>query len=102
MSHSHPTAASSSSNVQQIINNALKAYKKRTKKDLLTHPLSSQLEACNGPAAILAVLQQNVQGFDQSPDRDDRWIKWLNPTVNFIYALSNSLVEGDGPVSLQT
>ena len=104
MSRFYPTAAAPSSNVQPlaIINNALKAYKKRTKKDLLTHPLSSQLEACSTPAAILAILQQQVQGFDQSPDHDDRWINWLDPIVNVIYALSNSLGEGDGLVSLQT
>ena len=73
-----------------------------TREDLLTHPLSSQLEACNTPAAIISVFQQQVQGFTQSPDRDDRWIKWLDPTVDVIYTLSDSLGEGDGLVSLRT
>jgi hypothetical protein len=63
MSHSHPTAASSS-NFQLIINNALKVYEKRTKQDLLAHPLASQLHACNSPGAILAILQQQIQGLD--------------------------------------
>ena len=99
MSHFHPTSAASS--LQPVINNALEAYKKRTRNDLLTHPLFSQLEACNSPAAILAVLQQQVQGFGQSPDRNDRWVKWLYPTVNVIYTLSDSLGEGDGLVSLR-
>jgi hypothetical protein len=49
MSHYHPTA-SSSSNFQLIINNALKAYEKRTKEDLLAHPLAAQLQACNSPS----------------------------------------------------
>ena len=98
MSHSHLTT--SSSNFQLIINNALKAYEKRTKKDLLAHPLASQLQACDSPSAILAVLQQQVQGLDQSRSNDDRWIKWLDPTVNIIYALSGTLGAGVGLVSL--
>jgi hypothetical protein len=40
MSHARPTA-SSSSNFQLIIDNALDKYEKRTKNDLLVHPLAS-------------------------------------------------------------
>jgi hypothetical protein len=94
MSHSH--TATSSPNFQLIINNALKAYEKRTKKDLLAHPLASQLQACNSPGTILAVLQQQVQELDQSQSSDNRWIKWLDPTVNILYALSGTLGEGVG------
>ena len=82
MSHYHPTA-SSSSNFQLIINNALKAYEKRTKEDLLAHPLAAQLQACNSPGDILAILQQQVQP-DQSLLSDDRWSKWLDPTVSIL------------------
>ena len=102
MSHSYLTAAASSSNFQVILNNALNAYKERTKKDLLIHPLASQLETCSSPAAILAILHQQVRAPDQSPDRDDRWIKWLDPTVNIICTLSDGLGEGVGLVSLRT
>ena len=82
--------------------NALESYKKRTKKDLLAHPLASQLQACDSPAAIIAVLQQQVQELDQSRSSDDRWSKWLGPTVNILYSLSETLGEGVGLVSLQT
>jgi hypothetical protein len=102
-SHSHLTASeSSSSHFQLIINNALKAYEKRTKKDLLSHPLASQIQACNSPGAILVILQQQVQGLDQSQSSNDRWSKWLGPTVNILYALSATLGEGVGMVSLWT
>ena len=101
MSHSHPTAVSSS-NFQLIMENALESYKKHTKKDLLAHPLASQLQACDSPAAILAVLQQQVQELDQSRSSDDRWSKWLVPTVNILYSLSETLGEGVGLVSFQT
>jgi hypothetical protein len=101
MSHSHLTA-SSSNNFQLIFNNALKAYEKHTKKDLLAHPLVSQLQACNSPAAILVVLQQQVQGLDQSRSGDGRWTKWLDPTVSILYALSATLGEGVGLVRFMT
>jgi hypothetical protein len=100
MSHSHLTAASSS-NFQLVINNALDAYKKRTKNDLLAHPLASQLQACDSPDAILAILQQQVQGIDQSRS-DDRWTKWLDPTVNVLFAFSSTLGAGVGLVCPKT
>ena len=100
MSH-FPSTASSSSNFQLIINNALKAYEKRTKEDLLAHPLAAQLQACNSPGDILAILQQQIQ-LDQSRNSDDRWSKWLNPTVSVLYSLSDTLGEGASLVSLRT
>ena len=99
MSHSHLTAASTS-NFQLIFNNALKAYEKRTKKDLLAHPLAAQLQACNSPGDILSILQQQAQGLDRSQS-SDQWTKWLDPTVNVLYALSGTLGEGVGLVSLR-
>ena len=99
MSQSHPTA--SSSNFQLVIINALEAYKKRTKNDLLAHPLAAQLQACESPGAILAVLQQQVQGLDQSQS-DDRWTKWLDPTVNVLFAFSTTLGAGVGLVCSRT
>lgn len=101
MSHSHPSTASSS-NFQLILNNALKAYKKRTKKDLHAHPLATQLQSCNSPGAILALLQQQVRGVDQSRSSDDRWTKWLDPTVNVLFALTVTLGGVVGPVCLRT
>jgi hypothetical protein len=98
MSHFHLTAASTS-NFQLAFNNALKAYQKRTKRDLLAHPLAAQLQACDSPSAILDVLQQ-VQGLDQSRS-GDRWINLLEPTVSVLYALSGTLGEGVGLVSLR-
>ena len=101
MSHSHLTATSSSK-FQIIINNALKEYGKRTKTDLIAHPLAIQLQTCNSPTAILTVLQQQVQGLDQSRSSDDRWTKWLDPTVSILYALSETLGEGVSLVSLMS
>jgi hypothetical protein len=101
MSHTQPTV-SSSSNFQLIINNALGKYKKRTKTDLLTHPLAAQLQSCNSPNDILAVFQRGVQALDQSRNSDERWSRWLDPTVNVLYTLSSTLSAGVGLVYLKT
>ena len=97
MSQAHAITASSSSNFQSIIDNALDKYKKRTKNDLTTHPLATQLQSCNSPTAILAILQQLVQDPSSS---DGRWSRWLDPTVNVIYALSSTVAAGVGLVRL--
>jgi hypothetical protein len=97
MSHSSPVA-SPSSNFQLIINNALDSYKKRTKNDLLSHPLAVQLQSSKSPCEILAVLQEQVQGLDRFQRSDERWTRWLGPTVNVLYSLSATLGEGVGLV----
>ena len=68
-----------------------KRTKKRARNDLLAHPLAAQLEACNSPSDILAVLQQQVQGPDQSRSGDERWTKWLDAIVNVLFAYSARL-----------
>ena len=106
MFHTHPTAASSSSsspsNLQLIINNALDTYKTRTGNDLRAHPLAAQLQACGSPTAILSLLQQQVQGVDQSRSTDGRWTKWLDPTVNVLSAFSDILGAGVSLVCFRT
>jgi hypothetical protein len=104
MSHVQSTASSSSPNgpnFQLIINNALDKYKKRTKRDLLAHPLAAQLQSCDSPSAILVILQQQVQGSDQSRSSDERLSRWLDPTISVLYALSSTLGAGVGLVCLR-
>ena len=104
MSDFHPTSittTTSSSNFQLIFNNALIAYERRTKKNLLTHPFAAELQNCDSPSKILALLCQQVPGLDQ-PLRDDRWTKWLDPTVNVLFMLSKALGEVMSLVSLKT
>jgi hypothetical protein len=89
MSQNRSTAASSSK-FRLIINDALKVYNKRTKNDLLLHPLAAELQSCESPTHILAVLQQQVQGIDHSRSGDDRWTKWLDPTINVLLTFSQT------------
>jgi hypothetical protein len=97
MSRIHSTPSSSSS-FNSIIYNALEAYQKRTKKNLLSHPLAEQLQTCNSPGAILHVLQQQVQEINQSESGDEMLTKWLDPTVKVLYAFTEALGEGVGLV----
>jgi hypothetical protein len=90
MSYANPTT-SSSFNFQLIFNNALDAYKKRTKNDLLADPLIVQLQDCNSSSAVLALIHQQVEGLQRD---DDRLTKWLDPTVRVLYAFSATLGEG--------
>jgi len=71
MADTQPTA-SSSSNFRFVFDNALKAYKKRTKNNILAHPLAAQLQACDSPTAILSFLHQQVQELNQSRESDER------------------------------
>lgn|SRR6266851_7958796 len=92
MSHTHPTAVSPS-NFNLIFNSALEAYTKRTLNDLLSHPLTTQLEACDSPSTVLTLLEQQVQELNESRANGERWTKWLGPTVNVLYVLSETLRE---------
>jgi hypothetical protein len=98
MSQISPTP-STSSNLQAIFVASLKEYEKKTKQDLVTHPLMAQFQTCTSPAEILAVLRSQVQQFEQSTSGDDKLTKWLSPTINVLYAFSSALGAGVGLVS---
>ena len=100
-STSHVTATPSSSNFLAIFSIAVKAYEKRTKKDLHLHPIASQLQACDSPTSILAVLQGQVDDLDQARNSNERLTKWLGPTVNVLLAFSDILGEGVSLVRVQ-
>ena len=93
-SMSKTTQTASSSNFNVILDKALKAYKFKTKQDLTTHPLSKQLYVCDSPAAILTILREQVHYFQQSRSGDERLWRWLNPTINVLYAFSETLGQG--------
>ena len=91
------SATTSSSNYQIIFDNALEAYRKKTKKDLRSHPLLTELQTCDSPDAILAVLRDQIPVFDQSQSAsrvDARLTNWLNPTVNVLHTFSAAIGAG--------
>ena len=96
------TSSGSESRFHTIFQAALRSYQQQTKKDLLEHPLASQLQSCNSNTAIRALLQAQVREFDKSHSGDERLTKWLDPTVNVLCAFSAAVSGGVGLVSLYT
>jgi hypothetical protein len=90
-------------NYQHIFSVALESYKKRTGIDLTSNPLLPRLETSNSPDAVIALLREQIPGFDQSRSDNDseRLSNWLNPTVNVITAFSGTIDESVGPVGLR-
>ncbi|KAH9010699.1 hypothetical protein EDB85DRAFT_1901765 [Lactarius pseudohatsudake] len=77
-----------SSPSKTIFRAAVKAYEKRTKTDIATHPLAAQLKSCDNPGAIVAVLRAQVQRYQSA---DEKLTKWLDPTVNVLHAFSETI-----------
>ena len=94
------SSRTSTDSFQAIFQTALKVYQKQTKKDLLTHPLASQLQSCKSTTAILTILQDQVREFEKKSEGDERLTKWLGPTVNVLNAFSATVSGGVSLVSL--
>ncbi|KAH8985182.1 hypothetical protein EDB92DRAFT_1818791 [Lactarius akahatsu] len=90
--------SSSTPNFHPIFEKALKEYKKKTGKEISTHPLAEEINGCSSIEAILTVLQGKANELNQSQSSDERLTKWLTPTVNVLNALSATLGEGVGTV----
>ena len=95
-----PSTSTSNSNFASIFNAALTSYKRKTKKDLTSHPLLPNLQSCDSPEAILTVLQEQIPASNQSHNGDDRLTKWVSPTVNVLYAFSATVGQGVGLVCI--
>jgi hypothetical protein len=103
MSQTHLTTASgSSSSVHTIFSDALRRYRDKTKNDLLTHPLTVELQNCRLPSDILTVLYQNhnVQRFIQSQSDDKTSGQWLDATCTVLSSFSTAIGEGVGLVNI--
>ena len=88
-----------SPNFETIIAAGLEEYKRKTKKDIASHPLAVELRSCESTDAILAILRAQVQTFDKSQSADEKLTKWLDPTVNVLYAFSAILGDAVGLVT---
>jgi hypothetical protein len=90
----------STTNFRIVFVTALEKYREKTKTDLLTHPLATQLQSSHSPSDILAVLHDKVKEFDKSRTQNERLSSWQNPTINVLYAFSATLGGGLGLVCL--
>ena len=95
-----PSTSTSQSNFVSIFNAALEFYKRKTKKDLASHPLLPTLQSCDSADAILTVLRDQIPAFSESQSGDDGLTKWVAPTVNVVYAFSAMLGQGVGLVNI--
>jgi len=94
-----PSTSTSQSNFVSIFNAALEYYKRKTKKDLASHPLLPSLQSCDSPEAVLSVLREQVPAFGQSQNPDDGLTKWVIPTVSVLCSFSETIGQGVGLVS---
>ena len=94
-STSHP-------NFSSIFNASLESYRRRTKKDLASHPLLPSLQHCDSPDAILSVLQEKIPTLKRSRNSDNEITKWLIPTVNVMNAFSDTIGQVVGLVNIST
>ncbi|KAH9983417.1 hypothetical protein BJV77DRAFT_302191 [Russula vinacea] len=85
---------SSEADYQLIFDSALEVYRRKTGKDLTTHPLLGSFETCNSPDAVFAVLQTQIPGSDKHQSSGDKFLAWLNPTINVLNAFSATIGGG--------
>ncbi len=95
-----PSTSTSHSNFLPIFNTALESYKRKTQKDLASHPLLPSLQSCDSPEAILTVLREQIPAFNPSQNRDNQLTNWVIPTVNVLYAFSATVGKGIGLVNI--
>ena len=93
------TPSTSQSDFVSIFNAALESYKRKTKKDLASHPLLPDLQSCDTPEAVLTLLREQVPAFGHSQSRDDGLTKWVTPTVNVLCSFSGTVGQGVGLVN---
>ncbi|KAF8471649.1 hypothetical protein DFH94DRAFT_684800 [Russula ochroleuca] len=86
--------ASPEANYQAIFDSALEVYKKKTGKDLTSHPLLRSFETCHSPDAVLAVLHAQTFGPGKPQSSGDKLLAWLNPTINVLNAFSATIGGG--------
>ena len=66
-----PSTSTLHSDFLPIFNAALESYKRKTKKNLASHPLLPALQSCGSPEAILTVLREQIPTFNQCQNGDD-------------------------------
>jgi fungal STAND N-terminal Goodbye domain len=90
-SNSHWHAAAPSPHLQAILSSALTNYSKQTGRDLRNDPLSAEIRRCKFPDEIdeiLSVFKKQADKFDEFRNRNSSLMKYLNPIVDVLQALS--------------
>jgi hypothetical protein len=96
----HRSPSISLSSFHLSFREAILTYNKRTKNDLLFHPLAPLFQSCNDPALALSLLQRHAQASPQSWISDEKLKTLLVPTLFGLYAISSGGSSGDAGVGL--
>jgi len=83
-------------NLEGIFNAALAKYTNQTGHDISNHPLASTIDGCDSAESILAIFQEQAKAFHEFRHGDPKLMKWLQPVVTGLYALSASPALSDG------
>ena len=95
--HSIPSTFTSHPNFASIFDAALESYRRKTKKDLASHPLLPRLQSCDSPDAVLSVFREQISAFDKT---EDGFTKWVIPTMNVLHGFSEMLGQAVGLVNI--
>jgi hypothetical protein len=82
--------------INKCLGQVQKAHKEGSTCTSPPHYRPGRLHTCDTPSAIIAVLQEQIQALNQSRSSDERWSKWLDPTVKVLQAFSSILEVGAG------
>jgi hypothetical protein len=86
-----PSTSTSHSDFATLFNAALEAYKRKTKKDLASHPLLPRFQSCDSCDAVLTVLRDQISAFNESQNTGEGLTKWVVPTVNVLCSFSATI-----------
>ena len=87
---------SSSSSFQVPFAAALEDYESRTRISLLNHLFSKQLEECDTPDSIIAIVREQAETFRDFRGDNGKLLKSVNCSVDVLYMLSSSTVLDEG------
>jgi hypothetical protein len=97
---SAPHTSTSRPNFASVFIVALDSYRRKTKKDLASHPLLPRLQSCGSPEAILDAFREQIPALNKSQNIDG-FTEWVIPTVNVLHAFSDTLGQAAGLVNIR-
>ena len=95
------TSSTSGSDYDKTFGRALNDYKKLTGQDLNTHPFALNSSDFTSSDAVLKVLQEKVEAFDDVRNDNEMLMTWLEYYVSLLFTVSAALWESTEIVSLE-
>ncbi|KAH8983519.1 hypothetical protein EDB92DRAFT_1819449 [Lactarius akahatsu] len=86
---------------RNAILDALDKYAEQTGINLNESPFADKIKGCESPNAILLLLQDNLEAFNNYRDQNRKFVDCLSPVIQFVHAFSGILGETAGLVTFQ-